>query len=201
MTDDFDHDALYYRVLGDGGDYVHRDREPEQIAGDAPAHDHPFYEFDDLRRVGRWLFLGDRVLVLRVPPDAQVEENHPMSQGGCMAYSASRIEKLGVLSMAELMRTYDAAGLRPSTLHLAHQTFDDALTLPARGVEGLYLDHCRGHVDLSHVRETLSLFRCDLEVQRLPGRLSTLRAVDCRFTGVADLPAAEQRTVKNCTFA
>lgn len=271
---DFDFDALYYRVLGKDDGYIFRAGEPEAIAADPPAHERPYYEFDDLESLGSWLFLGDRVLVLRVPRGARVEENRPMSQGGCMKYSASRIERVGVLSLAELMRTYDAAGVRPRGLHLARQRLGDDLRLPACGADGLNLSHCSGSVDLSGVswrvclwkspidvlawpaaltelsvsdgelrgalpalrslslsgvslvdltvpadarnvelfrcvgrvdlsaiRGQLSLTQCDLEITGLPPRLTALYASDCRIIGAADLPPADERTVRECLFA
>lgn len=173
--DDFDHDARYYRILGSGDGYIYRTDEPEQILTGAVAHDHPYYEFDDLASIGSWLFLGDRVLVLKVPRDALVEHNTPMSQGGCMAYSASRIEPLAIISFAELMQTYDAADHRPGSLHLARQTLaDDLLKLPARGADWLNLSHCTGSVDLSRVTGRICLWQCTLDVTRWPEHVGEL---------------------------
>lgn len=270
--DDFDHDALYYRILGAGDGYIFRTDEPAEIAGTPKIHDRPFYEFDDLRTIGGWLHLGDRVLVLKIPRDAIVEENSPMSQGGCMAYSTSTFERVGVITFAELMRTYDAAGMRPGGIHLQRQHFTD-FTLPARGVKRLNLDHCRGRIDLSGVTDRLCLWQCELDVLawpkalgeldvthgRLAGPLAPLRSLslssvvladvrlpagarsvsmfrctgrvdlsqcrgslsltqceleitgiaaevdqlyasESRFTGISGLPAAKQRSVKDCTF-
>lgn len=270
--DDFDHDALYYRILGAGDGYMFRTGEPAEIAGTPKVHDRPFYEFDDLRTIGDWLHLGDRVLVLKIPRDAIVEENTPMSQGGCMAYSSSAVEPVGVLSFADLMRTYDAAEMRPGGIHLQRQQFAD-FALPVRGVKRLNLDHCHGRIDLSgvtdrlclwqcelevtawppalgeldvthgrlagplaplrslslssvqladvrlpagvhsvsmfrctgridlsEVRGSLSLTQCELEITGIPAEVTHLYASESRFTGIPDLPAAAQRSVKDCTF-
>lgn len=180
--DDFDHDALYYRILGTGDGYMFRTDEPAEIAANPKVHDRPFYEFDDLRTIGDWLFLGDRVLVLKIPPDAIVEENTPMSQGGCMAYSSSAVEPVGVLSFADLMRTYDAAEMRPGGIHLRRQQFAD-FALPVRGVKRLNLDHCHGHIDLSGVTERLCLWQCELEVLAWPKALGELDVTGGRLTG------------------
>lgn len=54
----FDHERIYYRVVGDDKGYVYNHGEPAIIAdgrGLVTAKE-PYFEFDPLERVGRWFF-------------------------------------------------------------------------------------------------------------------------------------------------
>ncbi len=111
----FDHEQLYYRVIGDGGGYCYREGEREiMLSGEGvQVADYPKFEFDDIAKVGKWLQLGDRVRVLRVLPGAEVVTNRPMSQGGCMTYSADQVELLEIIGFDEFLTRLAQSGRTP----------------------------------------------------------------------------------------
>lgn len=187
--DDFDYQATYYRVLATRDGYIFRTGEPEAIRSGTTVYKKPYYEFDSLKMIGTWLHLGDEILVLRVPEGALVEENSPFSQGGCMEFSATEVRPIAVISVAELMRHYDEAGVKPSQLHLVNRQFDGSFQLPRAGVDSLNLSHCTGTLDLSGVTRRLCLWYSQITPTPWPAQLQELAITNARE--LRSLPKAE----------
>lgn len=200
----FDHDGVYYRAVGEGvKDYGYRAGEPERMAtgrGLVRAES-PYFEFDPADRIGARLYLGRQVRRLRVPPDAVVARNVPMSQGGCYTFSADRVELLEIVEFAELMRELDRAGVEAGIVHLARHELPAGFRFPARST-GVILDGCLAcdPLDFPAALAHLACWRSALRVGRLPARLDRFEAIQSVFEGLRGPPAAASSQVEGCAF-
>ena len=200
----FDFDRTYYRVLGTRPGYIYNQDEPTIVATaqGLVTDARPIFEFDDLDDVGRWLFLGDRVRRLRVPREAMVVRNRPMSQGGCHTWSADRIELLEIVDIAGLMQEYRAAEVEPWVLHLDAYEFPAGFRFPT-GVDFLLLEGCLAcaPLELPARLERLSVSGSALRIDALPPTLAAFEARDSLFEGLAGPPSAAARVhVGRCVF-
>ena len=201
----FDHEATYYRVIGNGNKgYAYSEGEPtvmETASGHQRAQG-PIFEFDSLSKIGNWLYLGNRVRRLRVPVGARVVRNEPMSQGGCYTFGSDRIELLDVVDFATLMRELDATKQTTSVLHLESYEFSADFSFPER-VSWLILDRCLAVAPLAFPSsiDRLALWNCALAIARFPERIDELEASNCLFEGVTELPTyAREQSIRNCTL-
>ena len=200
----FDFDRVYYRVIGTRDGYIYNSGEPEIIAGGAGlvTYRRPYFEFDDLEGIGSWLYLGEQIRRIRVPRDAAVVVNQPMSQGGCYRWSADRIELLDVIDRAALIREMVEADAAPHNLHFSGEELPAGLRLPRR-VGCLAFVGCLSCAPLELPREVFWLRVEDsaLRIGRYPETLEMLDAVDSLFEDVDGPPAASGPTrVERCTF-
>ncbi len=195
----------YSRVLAERPGYAYRPGEPEILAAGAglATAPRPHFEFDPLETIGQWLFLGGRVRRLRVAPDAIVERNTPMSQGGCHRWSADRIELLEILDLAALMPEFDRAGVTPEFLHIAHYELPPRFQFPTRA-RSILLTHCLAcdPLELPRELERLEIWSCALHVGSWPVKLTSFTAGSSMFTGAAGPPAGAGRIdVNDCSFS
>lgn len=200
----FDFDRIYYRVLGTRPGYIYNQDEPTIVAAGQGlvTAARPIFEFDDLDDVGRWLFLGDRVRRLRVPREATVVRNRPMSQGGCYTWSADRIELLEIVDIAGLMQEYRAAEVEPWVLHIAAYEFPEGFRFPA-SVRRLIFTGCLAcaPLGLPAAVEQLSVWGSALRIEALPPTLGSFEARDSLFEGLAGPPSsAASVDVEGCVF-
>jgi len=192
---EFDHQQLYYRVIGpvtgDGTGYAYREGEAEiMLSGEGlQVADYPKFEFDDIAHVGKWLQLGSRVRVLRVPASAEVVANRPMSQGGCMTYSADRIELLEVIGFDELLARLTASGRTDAFIDLEQHRFGTSARLPAQ-CRRLSLYACSAESPLALPRKVEHLFmaECELSLAGIPEDVAELHVRDCILFGIDALP-------------
>lgn len=184
---EFDHDQVYYRVLGGPHPYyAYTKGEPEQMANGQGrlTSAEPVYQFELLEKIGNWLFLGDRVRRLRVPRSARVVKNRPMSQGGCYSFSADQVELLDIIDFATLMELLDASPDPARILNIERYEIPAGFAFP-RGLEILILDRCLSVTPLAFPDglHRLALWRCALAVDRWPANVELFEALECAFEG------------------
>ncbi|MFT3764125.1 MAG: hypothetical protein QM820_01190 [Minicystis sp.] len=201
----FDHDRVYYRVVGppEHRGYIYRSGEMERIAtGEGLlVAEAPFFELGTIEDAGYWLFLGDRVRRLRIPMDANVVKNVSMSQGGCYPWSTDRVEVLGEIDVAGLVRDMDRTRRRIRWLHLEGLDLPAGFAFPRRA-ERIYLDRCRAAhpITFPATLRSLMIRGCALRVASLPADLDELHASDSTFEGLTELPPVERGEVRDCVF-
>jgi hypothetical protein len=172
-----DDDRVFYRVIGGNAKrYAYTDGEPEimELGAGRQKAERPIFEFESLQSIGAWLFLGNRVRRLRVPPGVPVVRNQPMSQGGCYSFASDEVELLDVVDFPALMRELDATDDENDEIGLLHfERFDfpSGFAFPKR-VSWLILDRCFSVAPLAFPAklDRLALWSCALNVASFPTR-------------------------------
>lgn len=200
---DFDHGAVYYRVIGEDSGYLYRTGELEEM-----THGHgrlvadcARYEFDGPDLIGKWLSLGRRVRRLRVPPTATVERNRPFSQGGCYTFSASEVELLDIIDYSQLMLEIEAA-CDDAFISLHRIELPPGFRFPKKAWL-ISLSDVLAVEPLLFPRQLsiLRLFDSAICVGRLPNIVDELTANNCLFEGITRLPDARgERQIERCVF-
>lgn len=200
----FDFDRAYYRVIGTRDGYIYNAGEDAVIASESGlvTHARPYFEFEDLKGVGSWLHLGDRVRRLRVPRGATVVINRPFSQGGCYTWSADRVELLDVLDRTALIQEMAEAGAEPSCLFLHEYEFPAGFRFPAR-VGTLILRGCLACEPLEFPASVfrLAIWGSLVRGGRFPREIELFEAIDSDFEDL-EPPALDPSRVHvdGCTF-
>ena len=144
---DFNYDTIYYRVIDRDpvNSTYHYDLEEMEIMttghGIVKLTTSQF-EFDDINRVGRWLYLGKTIRRIKIPPESNVVLNTPFSQGGCYSYGSHCVELLDILTVEDFLHLLVSHPQAEDVdLHIAYHHFSHPVALP-RSLYSLNVTHC-----------------------------------------------------------
>jgi hypothetical protein len=201
---DFPGDDVFYRVLGGAPGYLYRPGEAEEMEGPPGSRTaaEPYFEFDPIEDIGRWLTLGHRVRRLRVPTDADVERNSPLSQGGCYRWSASKVELLDVIDIKELARQMALSGRQISSFYVERYEFGPTFSFPPK-LQYLSIRECLATTPLVFptVLYSLDVHDSALCVKSFPSEVKALALSRSLFEGTATLPSnCKVRHIDDCDF-